>query len=401
MKYWKGTMSTLPVAILAGLLVLVTGCTEPPVASFTTDKTNVAAGEAVQFTNSSTGEVTSWSWDFGDGNTSTQQNPFHTYNEKGSYTASLAVFNKAGSDTATLAIIVRGPPVASFTTDETKVAVGDTVQFTNSSTGEVNSLSWDFGDGNTSTQENPSHAYAEKGNYTASLTVSNKAGSDTATSAITVLEPPRANFSASETRVKLDTSIQFTDESGGDVDSWSWDFGDGNTSTEQNPSPTYKDTGTYTVSLTVSNAISSDTRAKKDYVTIRNFVVSRMVMCSSVTEEGDYTPQPDATYHVGDLSWVYFEITGFEQPKTNGNYEVWVQWREFKLYNPDGTLLAALADVSEMHDTVDRIVPFVSFWIPLGEAESSDPLGEYRVEVTVEDKLAGDTATGSIIFILE
>lgn len=124
-------------------------------------------------------------------------------------------------------------------------------------------------------------------------------------------------------------------------------------------------------------------------------------MASDVTEQGKYTVQPGAAFHVGDKTWVHFTVIGFEQPKTNGNYEVWVQWREFKLYNPDGTLLAALADVSEMHDTVDRIVPFVSFWIPLGEAESSDPLGEYRVEVTVEDKLAGDTASGSVTFVLE
>ena len=394
-------MSTLLVAILVGLLVLVTGCTEPPVASFTTDKTDVAAGEAVQFTNSSTGEVTSWSWDFGDGNTSTQQNPFHTYNENGNYTASLTVSNKAGSDTATLAIIVRGPPVASFTTDETKVAVGDTIQFSNSSRGEVTSLSWDFGDGNTSTQENPSHAYAEKGSYTASLTVSNKAGSDTSTLAITVLEPPQANFSASEIKVKLGTSIQFTDESGGDVDSWSWDFGDGSTSTEQNPSHTYKDTGTYSVSLTVGNAISSDTREKKDYITIRNFVVSLMVMCSDVTDEGDYTPQPDATFHLGDQTWLYFEVTGFEHQKTNGKYEIWLQWKEVKFYGPDGNVMSTRSDLSEAHETVPERGGSWTFWISLGEAESTDPLGEYRLEVTVADKLAGDTATGSVTFILE
>jgi len=321
MKLWKGTTSTLLVAILVGLLVLVAGCTEPPVAGLTTDKTKAAVDETIQFTNTSTGEVTSWSWD--------------------------------------------------------------------------------FGDGNTSTEESPSHAYTQKATYTASLTVSNKAGSDTATLSISILEPAKANFSVPETRVRLGSSIQFVDECSGDVDSWSWDFGDGSTSTEQSPSHTYKDAGTYTVSLTVSNAVSSDTREKKDYITIISFVVSRIEMCSNVTQQGEYTVQPGATFHVGDTTWIYFEATGFDQRKTDGKYELWVQWRELKFYGPDGNLIGALSDLSELHDTVSIMVPHVSFWFGFGEAEKTDPLGEYRIEVKVEDKLSGETATESITFVLE
>ncbi len=189
--------------------------------------------------------------------------------------------------------------------------------------------------------------------------------------------------------------------SSGDIDSWSWDFGDGNTRTEQNPSHTYESDGTYTVSLTVSNAVSSDTREKKDYITIRSFVISLIVMASDVTEQGEYTVQPDATFHVGDKTWVHFTVIGFEQRKTDGKYEIWVQWQQLKFYGSDGNLMGALSDISELHDNSDAIVPSLSFWMWTGEAESSDPLGEYRVEVTVEDKLAGDTASGSITFILE
>jgi len=293
------------------------------------------------------------------------------------------------------------PPVASFETDKTKVALNETVQFTDKSTGEIISWSWDFGDGNTSAQQNPSHAYAERGRYSTSLTVSNKAGSDTATLNITVLEPPTANFSASETRCKSGTSIQFTDESIGDIDSWSWDFGDGNSSTEQNPSHTYEDARIYTVSLTVSNAVSSDTREKKDYITITSFVVSRMEMCSNVTEQGDYTVQPGNTFHVGDQTMLYFEVAGFEQRKTDGQYEGWVQWLQFKVYGPDGNLIVDMYDVLEGHDTHAELVNFWWFSFNFGEAESSDPLGEYRVEVKVVDKLGGETATESITFLLE
>jgi PKD repeat protein len=320
-KYWKGIGLALLVAILVGVLALAVACTEPPVASLATDKTKVATGEPVQFTSKSTGEITSWSWDFGDGNTSTQQNPFH--------------------------------------------------------------------------------AYAEKGNYTATLTVSNKAGSHAKTVFITVLEPVEANFSVPETKVKLGSSIQFVDESSGDVDSWSWDFGDGSTSTEQSPSHTYKDAGTYTVSLTVSNAVSSDIREKKNYINIISFVVSRIEMCSNVIDSSNYTIQPDATFRVGDTTWVYFEVTGFDQQKTDGNYEFWLQWQELKFYGPDGNLMGALTNLYELHETTSVMAPGASFWFSFGEAERTDPLGEYTVKIKVEDKLSGETATESITFILE
>ena len=139
MKYWKGATSTLLVTILAGVLALVTGCTEPPVAGFTADKTTVAAGETVQLSNTSIGEIVSWSWDFGDGNTSTQENPFHAYAEKGHYTVSLTVSNKAGSDTATLTITVFGPPSAAVSMSETKTKPGSSIQFMDKSTGDIDS----------------------------------------------------------------------------------------------------------------------------------------------------------------------------------------------------------------------------------------------------------------------
>ena len=404
MKHWKGIASALVVAaILVALTALVTGCTEPPVAGLTADKTTVAVGENVQFSNTSTGEIASWSWDFGDGNMSSQENPFHAYADEGNYNVSLTVSNKAGSDMASLAIMVFGPPSAAFSVSETKTKPGSSTQFMDKTAGEIDSWLWDFGDGNTSTEQNPAHTYAERGDYTVSLTVSNKAGSDTDTLPIVVLAPPNANFSASEARAKVNSSIQFTDESTGDIDSWLWDFGDGSTSTEQNPSHTYRDAGTYTVSLTVSNAINEDTRKKEDYITVTAFTVSRLVMCSDVTDEGDYTPQPDATYHVGDPAWIYFKVTGFEERKADGDYEFWLQWQSLRIFNPDGSLLVDLTGLVDRHGTDPPPVlgDVWSAWFSLGKAESTDPLGEYRVEVKVVDKLTGDMATESTTFVLE
>jgi len=81
-------------------------------------------------------------------------------------------------------------------------------------------------------------------------------------------EEPVANFSASQTTITEGKSIQFSDESTKNPTSWDWDFGDGNTSSDQNPTHTYANPGTYTVELTVSNSAGSDTKTKLDYITV-------------------------------------------------------------------------------------------------------------------------------------
>ena len=129
-------------------------------------------------------------------------------------------------------------PVADFSADPTSVCVDYDVYFTDLSTGEPTSWSWDFGDGATSTDQNPSHSYSAAGSYDVSLTVSNDCGEDDATDyvTITVSDAPVADFSADPTSVCVDYDVYFTDLSTGEPTSWSWDFGDGATSTDQNPS---------------------------------------------------------------------------------------------------------------------------------------------------------------------
>jgi PKD repeat protein len=161
-------------------------------------------------------------------------------------------------------------PVAGFEADQTTITEGETVNFTDQSTNNPTSWSWDFGDGNTSSEENPSHTYSSAGTYTVELTVENNYGSDTEkkTDYISVGSAPTADFSAGQTEVQPGNSVQFTDESTESPTSWSWDFGDGNTSSEQNPSHTYSSAGTYTVELTVENDYGSDTETKTDYINV-------------------------------------------------------------------------------------------------------------------------------------
>ncbi|WP_196139567.1 S8 family serine peptidase [Aliikangiella sp. G2MR2-5] len=139
-------------------------------------------------------------------------------------------------------------------------ASGLNVSFTDASTdndGSLISWSWDFGDGNTSSEQNPTHLYASSGNYVVVLTVSDDQGaSDSATQTVSLNDgnnqTPTSSFSFTANATQVDFSDQSSDPDGTIV-GWSWDFGDGSSSNEQNPSHTYAADGTYTVVLTVTD----------------------------------------------------------------------------------------------------------------------------------------------------
>ncbi len=157
---------------------------------------------------------------------------------------------------------------ADFAGDPTSGCAPLTVAFTDFSTGgDITSWDWDFGDGGTSTAQNPAHEYLAAGTYTVSLTVSGPAGTDTETKTnyISVSAAPTADFSGSPTSGSEPLTVQFTDLSTGQPTTWSWDFGDGGTSSEQNPSHTYP-AGDYTVALTVTNGCGSDVETKTGYI---------------------------------------------------------------------------------------------------------------------------------------
>ena len=145
-----------------------------PTAAFSADQTSGDKPLNVQFTDESGGVITGWSWVFGDGGTSTDQNPTHTYTGRGTYDVALTVTAPGGSitETKTGYITVREPaPVIDFTADYTNPAIMQTVTFTATNTGgQVSSWLWDFGDGGTSDQQNPTHQYGAEGTYTVSLT---------------------------------------------------------------------------------------------------------------------------------------------------------------------------------------------------------------------------------------
>src|SRR5262249_32857476 len=138
-----------------------------------------------------------------------------------------------------------------------------TVQFINQSYGSIASYQWNFGDGTNSTLANPTHTFGATGIYAVTLTVSGPGGQDTRQVFIQVLQPPPAAptpsisravaaFTPSATRGNVPLTLQFTNQSFGNITSYQWDFGDGSTSSNPNPSHTYNAAGVYLVALVVT-----------------------------------------------------------------------------------------------------------------------------------------------------
>lgn len=228
------------------------------------------AGLNANFMDMSGGTATTWSWDFGDSNTSTAQSPSHTYAAGGTYNVCLIVGNLCGEmDTICQSVSVCGPNTAGFMSTPT----GLSNNFMDMSTGAVDNWMWDFGDAGTSTQQNPSHTYAAPGTYNVCLIVSNNCGnSDTTCMSITVCNLGVAAF----TYTTDEDSIMVSDASTGGIMSWFWDFGDLTTSTLQNPGTHHYATGgIYTVCLITTDSCGvMDTTCIQDTILITGYNVN-------------------------------------------------------------------------------------------------------------------------------
>ncbi len=251
-------------------LITVVG---PLTSKFIADPSTGKAPLLVKFTDRSIGSPTSWNWNFGDGTTSTVQNPTHTFTSAGAFDVKLEVARDTTTATSTQVVNVGGVPAADFVGAPLSVNVGEMVSFTDKSTNSPNQWSWDFGDTKTVTTQNPTYAYQLKGIYTVSLTASNNNGKDTEikTNYINVGVGPKADFRPVIVPFemnKVPMSVRFVDQSTGLPTSWLWNFGDGQTSTEQNPAHTYMKEGTYTVTLTVQNKFGQDTKVMTDIINV-------------------------------------------------------------------------------------------------------------------------------------
>lgn len=239
--------------------------------------------QLVQFVDQSTPgtrAITIWQWNFGDGASSNEQNPVHTYDKTGFFTVSLTVANGLGTDRITKTDLIqvneRVGPQADFDYSPERGLDPLTVQFHDRSVAGVSKITawtWDFGDGGSSTIQNPRHEFRSLGSFSVSLTATTAVGSDTftKTAAVEVVPPLKAKFEPSVTSGKLPLSVSFnnTSDEGERTDVvWHWDFGDGAISSARNPAHVYNLPGVYTVSLTANNGARSDTLTRNALIEV-------------------------------------------------------------------------------------------------------------------------------------
>ena len=273
---WTDLTTSTPNANVCLKAYTVNTGTSAPVASFTGTPTSGSAPLTVTFSDTSSNTPTSWAWTFGDGGTSTSKNPSHTYTMAGTYTVILTATNARGSNTLTRTGYITptsvAAPVASFTGTPTTGTAPLTVTFADASTNTPTSWAWTFGDGGTSTLKSPQHTYTMGGTYSVTLTATNAGGSNTLTKTgyITVTSGtvPVASFSGTPTSGTAPLTVTFTDASTNTPTSWAWTFGDGGTSTLKSPQHTYTTAGTYSVTLTATNANGSNSKTMSNYITV-------------------------------------------------------------------------------------------------------------------------------------
>ncbi len=247
---------------------------QKPVADFSIDKTNSCATPFnTNFTNLSLNGV-DYSWSFGDGGTSTDINPSHAYTKEGIFDVTLTVTNGAGcsqSITKSGLVQINLPHIQILNApDSGCTPFTKTLAYTSNM--PLTSYTWDLGDGNISNEASPENTYTHPGRYTVTLTGETDNGCRATAvmqDAIIASDKPHVEFSATPLIACAIQEINFTDESTGDITKWFWNFHNG-TSTLQNPTHVFSDTGAFNIQLIVWNSGCSDTLEKEKYIYINS-----------------------------------------------------------------------------------------------------------------------------------
>ncbi|MCB9101946.1 MAG: PKD domain-containing protein, partial [Anaerolineales bacterium] len=254
---------------------------QPAKADFSAAPTDGAAPLAVTFSNLSTGDYDSCMWLVEEDYAQAGCDDFtYTYTTPGDKTVSLTINGPGGRDEMikpNYISVVEAPappptsPVAKFVADPLTGSAPLDVHFINRSDGEIETYLWDFGDGDSSSDAEPTHTYAATGSYSVGLTVTGPGGSDTKIRRDYIIVgdvPPVARFVAEPLDGVAPLVVVFDNRSDGVVTDSFWQFGDGETSTASDPTHTYVNDGNFSVSLTVTGPGGSDTQIRANYITV-------------------------------------------------------------------------------------------------------------------------------------
>ncbi len=232
---------------------------EPVISVSIQDSVQCLNKNVLNFTNTTSGSISSHAWNFGDGNNSILATPLnHSYANNGSYIVTYMATNNAGCKAdSSINIIINPSPAADFTGEV--VCLGESINFTNNSSvisGMIAKNNWNFGDGNKIQSLNPSHNYLAANNYTVKLVVETDKGckdSITKSDQVQVLPNPTANFNYNKiSSWELETNFEFSDLSV-DAINWQWLLNGSLISNLENPIITFSDTGTNNITLIVES----------------------------------------------------------------------------------------------------------------------------------------------------
>lgn len=287
--------------------------TEPP--ALTAGFANSVNGLSVSFSNNSS-NAASYLWNFGDGQTSTEANPAHTYANCGMYTVTLTATNLCGNNTSMATVTIgNGYPEASFVSTVDSLSAS----FSNNSS-NATSYTWNFGDGQTSSEANPEHTYTAVGSYTVTLIAGNMCGTDTFSQTVIIPpfgEAPIADFTADKLTVCAGDTIHFTNLSvNANTLSWWFPGGEPMNSTEANPAVVFNDAGLHSVVLTVYNDFGEDQEIKTEYIIVIGLPVANFGLDTS----GLTVTFSDSSLHADNYFWEFGDGTSSTEPAPSHTY---------------------------------------------------------------------------------
>lgn len=357
-----------------------------PFAEIVKTPTETVTGETVELDASnsydSDGTISSYLWDFGDGTNSTEVTIGHSYEEDGEYTITLKVTDNQGltSSKVVLHEVKNRPPVADLNNPKLTINRNELVSFDASTSydvdGEIVTYTWSFGDGQAAAGVTVTHSYVYPGFYILTLTVNDNDGAtDEYKQSIQVTqvlnEPPVAAFVSSVKTVGTEQIVSFdasdSYDPDGTIDFYSWDFGDGVKSTGVAKEHTYRNAGTYTVTLTVI-----DNDAGFDKVTSTITVTEEEIILPDGTNENE---SPVALFTSSVESMAYGESVHFDASES---------------YDSDGTIVSYFWNFGDGNESTGMIAD-----------HTYNETGTYTVTLTVTDNDGDSSSTNIDVSVIE